>query len=138
MAVFNFCYDLATSLLVFLVLSLKLLSLDYLGVFDFLLKRPCDYLISIDDISRLSYAWDLAHVYRTVPFSLFTTFLWVAYDSVNAQHLNSFLIPLYTYLSTYLPLYTYLPITICLPWGLDLMFANSHCNSVLTMLKAIR
>ena len=66
MAVFNFCYDLATSLLVFLLFSLKLLSLDYLGVFDFLLKRPCVYLISIDDLSKLSYAWDLAHAYRTI------------------------------------------------------------------------
>jgi hypothetical protein len=39
-----------------------------------------------------------------VPFSLFTTFFWVLYDPVNAQHLNSFWIPLYTYLPTqYLP-----------------------------------
>ena len=66
MAVFNFCYDLTTSLLVFLLLSLKLLSLDYLGVFDFLLKRPCVYLISIDDLSKLSYAWGLTHAYRTL------------------------------------------------------------------------
>ena len=51
MAVFNFCYDLATSLLVFLLFSLKLLSLDYLGVFNFLLQRPC--VFSIDDLSKL-------------------------------------------------------------------------------------
>ena len=66
MAVFNFCYDLMTSLLVFLLLSLKLLSLGYLGVFDFLLKRPCVYLSSFDVLSNLSYAWGLTNTYRTL------------------------------------------------------------------------
>ena len=35
-------------------------------MFDFVLKRPCFYLLSIDDLSLLSYAWDLDHAYRTV------------------------------------------------------------------------
>ena len=48
MAILNFSYDLTTSLLVFLLLSLKLLSLDYFGVrlFDV-------YLISIGFFTTL-------------------------------------------------------------------------------------
>ena len=64
MAVFNFCYDLTTSLFVVLLLSLKLLSLNYLGVFDFL--RPCVYLYCFGVLSKLSYAWGLTSNYPTL------------------------------------------------------------------------
>ena len=82
MAILNFSYDLTTSLLVFLLPSLKLLSLDYFGVrlFDV-------YLISIGFFNSLTLGTSPALI---VPYSLFTTFFWVLYDFINAQHLNSF------------------------------------------------
>ena len=70
-----------------------LLSLHYLGVFDFLLKRPCIYLISIDDLSKLSYAWDLTNAYRTIQlvYNFFLGSLWSRQCSASEFFLNSFI-----------------------------------------------
>ena len=79
-------------------------------VFDFLLKknRTCTLSPLTNFHNSLTLGTSPALI---VPYSLFTTFFWVLYDTINAQHLNSFWIPLRTYLET--SLISLLPVDCC-------------------------